>query len=185
MKNIGSASKGNKAFNKTIIEQVKGMINDQDNYKKILDKTQMKRDQYRIFGRPAADLTQDRDPQIYNDFDFYQAILKDFLATNDSASGSSNGLNNDADDIYVDGADLGITQKFLERRRKLQEASAAQKVRKEVDRKASKNRKIRYIVHEKIVNFMTPMDNLLLQQSCDNILRSLFGQKINYIGGEV
>jgi hypothetical protein len=33
-------------------------------------------------------------------------------------------------------------------------------VKKQVDRKASKHRKIRYVVHEKIVNFMTPQDNL-------------------------
>lgn len=31
------------------------------------------------------------------------------------------------------------------------------KVRKEVDRKASKGRKIRYKVHEKLVNFMAPV----------------------------
>jgi hypothetical protein len=32
--------------------------------------------------------------------------------------------------------------------------------KKEVDRKASKCRKIRYIVHERIVNFMTERENV-------------------------
>jgi hypothetical protein len=41
----------------------------------------------------------------------------------------------------------------------LKEAAGVQ-VKKEVDRKASKNRKIRYVVHEKIVNFLTPLENL-------------------------
>lgn len=81
--------------------------------------------------------------------------MKDFLAVND-AEVTHNGINNDADDIYVDGADLGMTQKYLEKRKKLQENGQAATTKKEVDRKASKHRKIRYIVHEKIVNFMTP-----------------------------
>ena len=82
------------------------------------------------------------------------------------------------DDIYADGADLGMTQRFLERRRKLQEAGQT-KEKKEVDRRASKHRKIRYVVHQKIVNFMTPQDNLALmggdETTKDNILLSLFG----------
>ena len=74
----------------------------------------------------------------------------------------------------MDGADLGLTQKYLEKRKKLEKAGVKEK--KEVDRKASKHRKIRYVVHEKIVNFMTAMDNLLLAEGKDSILRSLFGQ---------
>ena len=44
--------------------------------------------------------------QVYNDSDFYQALLKDFLATTEQTS-TSQGYNDD--DIYVDGADLGMT----------------------------------------------------------------------------
>jgi protein AATF/BFR2 len=80
----------------------------------------------------------------------------------------------------VDGADLGMTQRFLERRRKLQDAGSV-KVKKEVDRRASKHRKIRYVVHEKIVNFMTPMDNLSLfggdESGKLSVLQTLFGMK--------
>lgn len=92
--------------------------------------------------------------QVFNDADFYQSLLKDFLASNDQTTGTTP-ANQDDDDIYVDGADLGMTQRFLERRRKLQDAGSIQ-TKKEVDRRASKHRKIRYVVHEKIVNFMTP-----------------------------
>ncbi len=50
-------------------------------------------------------------------------------------------------------------------------------MKKEVDRKASKNRKIRYVVHDKLVNFMTPTDNLSnIFEGKDSILTSLFGQ---------
>lgn len=53
-----------------------------------------------------------------------------------------------------------------------------EKLKKEVDRKASKNRKIRYVVHEKIVNFMTPQDNLSsIHDGRESVLQSLFGQQ--------
>ena len=84
----------------------------------------------------------------------------------------------------MDGADLGMTQRFLEKRRKLQDAGSVQ-VKKQVDRRASKHRKIRYVVHEKIVNFMTPLDNLQLMggvgddSSKQSILQSLFGMKVS------
>lgn len=55
--------------------------------------------------------------EIYNDSDFYQTLLKDFLASNESNGPTQ--AHQDDDDIYVDGADLGMTQRFLERRRKL------------------------------------------------------------------
>ena len=178
MKNLNTTNSKNKAFNKTILEQVGGILDDPSSLKKLIDKTQLNREHFRIIGRPAADLTMDRDPNIYNDFDFYQGLLKDFLGGSTGESAGGNGINNDADDIYVDGADLSITQKFLERRRKLQEAAAAAKVKKQVDRKASKNRKIRYVVHEKIVNFMTPEDNLGVSTSKEALLKTLFGQKM-------
>lgn len=56
----------------------------------------------------------------------------------------------------------------------MKEVSSATE-KKEVDRKASKQRKIRYIVHEKLVNFMVPQDNLALGESREAVLRSLFG----------
>ena len=33
------------------------------------------------------------------------------------------------------------------------------KDKKEIDRKATKGRKIKYIVHEKLLNFMVPIEN--------------------------
>ena len=104
-------------------------------------------------------------------------MLKDFLASNDNAATGQATGNGEDDDIYTDGADLGLTQRFLERKRKLQETNQGTQLKKEVDRKASKQRKIRYIVHEKLVNFMTPQDNLAyLDDASHSILLTLFGQ---------
>lgn len=64
-----------------------------------------------------------------------------------------------------------MTKRFLKKR------INKKNLKKEVDRKASKNRKIRYIVHEKIVSFMVPLD-LKQIEGRDAIVNSLFGKEI-------
>ena len=56
--------------------------------------------------------------------------------------------------------------------------AAGQQAKKEVDRKASKNRKIRYVIHDKIVNFLVPLENLKLSEGRDAIVSNLFGVHI-------
>ncbi len=68
-----------------------------------------------------------------------------------------------------------MTQRFLEKRRKLDQG--VEKIKKEVDRRASKHRKIRYVIHEKLVNFMTPADNFDIQEGRESVVKSLFGQQ--------
>jgi protein AATF/BFR2 len=48
------------------------------------------------------------------------------------------------------------------------------KHRKAVDRRASKGRKLRYHVHEKLVNFMAPVENDA-PEYLSNIFANLFG----------
>lgn len=64
-----------------------------------------------------------------------------------------------------------ITKKFIE----LQKVRS--KMKKKVDTRASKGRKIRYVVHNKIVNFMAPRDNQeWTDESKSELYSSLFGQ---------
>mmetsp|Transcript_10445 Transcript_10445/g.27365 ORF Transcript_10445/g.27365 Transcript_10445/m.27365 type:complete len:83 (-) Transcript_10445:47-295(-) len=51
------------------------------------------------------------------------------------------------------------------------------KRRKVVDRKASKGRKIRYEVHDKLVNFMTPHFEKYDEERAKRIFATLFGQR--------
>jgi protein AATF/BFR2 len=53
--------------------------------------------------------------------------------------------------------------------------AAGQEIKKEVDRKASKNRKIRYVIHDKILNFLTPIENLYVFEGREAIVSNLFG----------
>ena len=50
-------------------------------------------------------------------------------------------------------------------------------MKKDIDRRASKNRKIRYVVHEKILNFLTPQQNLQAAEGREALVSNLFGAK--------
>ncbi|OIW24473.1 TRAUB-domain-containing protein [Coniochaeta ligniaria NRRL 30616] len=105
------------------------------------------------------------DPNVYDDADFYQLLLKELVdqRTMDSASGTTDGA--------------GVTVRWAA----LKEA----KTRKQVDRKASKGRKLRFTVHEKLQNFMAPEDRRSWEQDAvDRFFGTLFGQKMELLGEE-
>ncbi|KAK3015894.1 hypothetical protein RJ639_007630 [Escallonia herrerae] len=91
----------------------------------------------------------DGDPELLDDSEFYQQLLKEFFEAFDSTSSETA--------FYV--------------LRRLQT-----KKRKVVDRRASKSRKIRYNVHEKIVNFMAPQP-MDLPPMAPKLFENLFGLK--------
>eukprot|EP00268_Persea_americana_P014460 TRINITY_DN1643_c0_g1_i5.p1 TRINITY_DN1643_c0_g1~~TRINITY_DN1643_c0_g1_i5.p1 ORF type:complete len:132 (+),score=27.72 TRINITY_DN1643_c0_g1_i5:109-504(+) len=94
------------------------------------------------------DANVEGDPELLDDSDFYHQLLKEFLDSCDSASSGSA--------FYA--------------LKKLQP-----KKRKVVDRRASKSRKIRYHVHEKIVNFMAP-EPMVIPPYASKLFENLFGQ---------
>lgn len=99
-------------------------------------------------------------------------MLSDFLAAHEYDE-----VDDDADEEQrklLGNADLSLTQRFLQKKQKIKEA-AGQQIKKEVDRKASKNRKIRYVIHDKIVNFLVPLENLELFEGREAIVSNLFG----------
>ena len=77
-------------------------------------------------------------------------MLSDFLNQNDKNDDTVNQNVSGAggNDDYLYGADLSMTQKYLVKRQKLKELAASKK--KEIDRKATKGRKIRFVVHDKL-----------------------------------
>jgi len=98
-------------------------------------------------------------------------MLGDYLKENDPTQEDPSTMDSNADYLY--GADLSLTQKYLARREKLKELSHNKK--KDIDTRASKGRKIRYIVHDKLLNFMITRDNLDTLDGRDQILANLFG----------
>jgi protein AATF/BFR2 len=79
------------------------------------------------------------DPEIYDDYDLFIELEKYYLER----------LNDDNEDgEFLQSA----TMKYLKNKQANQ--MTHDKKQKEVDRKASKNRKIRFNVHTKLLNFM-------------------------------
>jgi len=136
-------------------------------------RTQLKRAEYRSIGQPnlktldtdsdnktnktyLANLVDGRneeyDEHIFDDSDFYQQLLRDIIS--DSSGNSS----------MIDGDLLRSAH------------SAKKRIKKGVDRRASKGRKVRYAVMPKLVNFMAPVVNDPSPMA-DHLFKSLFGQQ--------
>ncbi|KAL4178619.1 hypothetical protein AMTRI_Chr13g83150 [Amborella trichopoda] len=154
----GAAAFKNKlrAFNQNISQQVSEHMRDPS---RMISRMQLTRSSLNIFGKDAEGgangkeevLNADGDPELLDDSEFYQQLLKEFLESFDPRSSGAN----------VNG---------LKR---------PQKKRKVVDRRASKSRRIRYNVHEKIQNFMAPMP-MVLPDMAPKLFENLFGlQTVN------
>ncbi|KAK6210971.1 traub domain-containing protein [Colletotrichum tabaci] len=97
------------------------------------------------------------DPDIYDDADFYQLLLKELVEQRTSDTGN--------------GAAAQPTVRWA--------AMKEAKTKKHVDRRASKGRKMRFNVHEKLQNFMAPEDRRAWEQDAvDRLFGTLFGQKM-------
>ncbi|KAJ4298951.1 rRNA-processing protein bfr2 [Kalmusia sp. IMI 367209] len=99
------------------------------------------------------------DANIYDDADFYGLLLKELLEQR-SADISNNGT-----------AEFVVQAPW--------QVAREAKTKKIVDTKASKGRKLRYTVHEKLQNFMAPEERGLWgERQRDELFSSLFGQRL-------
>ncbi|ROT42516.1 TRAUB-domain-containing protein [Sodiomyces alkalinus F11] len=106
------------------------------------------------------------DATIYDDADFYQLLLKELVdqRTADETSGAA-----------TSGAVATV---------RWAAAMKDAKVKKQVDRRASKGRKLRFNIHEKLQNFMAPEDRRTWEQDAiDRLFGTLFGQKMELAEG--
>jgi protein AATF/BFR2 len=99
----------------------------------------------------------EEDAQIYDDADFYQLLLKELVDQRSTDTGAP--------------GESVATVRWA--------ALKETKTRKNVDRRASKGRKLRYTVHEKLQNFMAPEDRRGWEEhAIDRLFGTLFGQKM-------
>ncbi|KAL7233693.1 hypothetical protein ACSBR1_017332 [Camellia fascicularis] len=142
------------AFNQNISEQVAAYMRDPS---RMIKGMQQSRSTVAIFGivpdaesnTKEQDTKVDGDPELLDDSEFYQQLLKEFFETFDPASSEST--------FYA-------LKRMQTKKRKI------------VDRRASKCRKIRYNVHEKIVNFMVPQP-VQVPPMAPKLFENLFGLK--------
>ena len=121
--------------------------------------------------RSCAPLQRDQkvteDLDIYDDGNFYQMLLKELVDQRRVESFTT----------LTNGADSGKAMQWT--------AVKEAKTRKNVDTKASKGRKMRFTVHEKLQNFMAPEDRRSWEpDAIDRFFRTLLGQKMTLGEGE-
>ncbi|KAK7394548.1 hypothetical protein VNO78_15079 [Psophocarpus tetragonolobus] len=142
------------AFNQDISNQVAAYMRDPS---RMIKQMRLRRSGVNIFGyvpevddKPkVVETSTDGDPELLDDSEFYQQLLKEFFETVDPSS----------------------SEKAFYALKKMQP-----KKRKIVDRRASKSRKIRFNVHEKIVNFMAPLP-ANIPPMAPKLFENLFGLK--------
>ncbi|KAK8916287.1 hypothetical protein KSP39_PZI022749 [Platanthera zijinensis] len=140
------------AFNQSVSDQVTGYMRDPN---RMIRQMQLRRSSVGVFGKVPGehentteeDENASGDPELLDDSEFYQQLLKEFFETCDPATSE---------------AAFHSLKKQRPRKRKV------------VDRRASKSRKIRYTVHEKIVNFMAPVA-MKLPDMAPQLFENLFG----------
>lgn len=140
------------ARNKTLVDALQDQLNNPDN--RLIKRTKIARSC--APAQAAKKITDDEN--IYDDADFYQVLLKELV-----------------EQRTVDGANSGaaaVPSVVLT-------AAKDSKPRKVVDRKASKGRKMRFTVHEKLQNFMAPEDRRNWEtEAIDRFFGTLFGRKL-------
>ncbi|XP_041520807.1 protein AATF [Microtus oregoni] len=172
----GKLGKGFGAFERSILTQIDHILMDKE---RLLRRTQTKRSVYQVLGKPepapapvaeslpgepeilpqvpANAHLKDLDEEIFDDDDFYHQLLRELIERKTSSL--------DPNDQVAMGRQWLAIQKLRS------------KIRKKVDRKASKGRKLRFHVLSKLLSFMAPIDHTSMNDDArTELYRSLFGQ---------
>ncbi|CAG8750249.1 4635_t:CDS:2, partial [Racocetra fulgida] len=143
-----------KAINQGVNDQIAHVLCDRE---RLIKRTQLKRNADKILGKA----------KIFDDTDFYQQLLRELIERSDDISKV-----NVIEFHFLcldDPVALGLRWATLRQ---------TKQKKKHVDTKASKGRRLRYHVHEKLQNFMVPIpsgtwhDNMI-----DELYSSLLGKK--------
>ncbi|XP_072747346.1 protein AATF [Anoplolepis gracilipes] len=152
----GSLSKGS---GQTTLKQIEFAMSE---ISKLRKKTQLKRSEYNIVGKslPNEDSEgrriQEYDPEIYDDDDFYHQLLRDLIEYKSS----------------------DVTDPVQLSKQWIQLQNMRRKLKMKIDTRATKGRRVRYNVHNKLVNFMAPITvyDTWTDNAKNELYNSLFGK---------
>jgi len=131
------------------------------NFKKILSKYIVNNSSNNTYNNNSNNPSERLTDLIYQyqDDEFYNNLLKDIISAKDD---------NSAENAYSNESRFDYTYNYL--------MNKSQKSKKKiVDSKASKNRKLRFDKHEKLINFMVPVGNINVHVGRDAFIKSIFG----------
>ncbi|XP_014469308.1 PREDICTED: protein AATF [Dinoponera quadriceps] len=149
-----------KSAGQTTLKQVGFAMSD---IGKLRSRTRLKRSEYGIVGKslPLDDndgrrRTQEYDPEIYDDDDFYHQLLRDLIAYKSA----------------------DVTDPIQLSKQWIQLQNMRNKMKRRIDTHATKGRRVRYNVHDKLVNFMTPIAvyDTWTDSAKNELYNSLFGK---------
>lgn len=149
----------NKSSGQTTLKQIEFATS---NMSKLRKRTQLKRSEYNILGKatPVEDndgnRIQEYDLEIFDDDDFYHQLLRDLIEHKSS----------------------NVTDPVQLSRQWIQLQNMRRKMKRKVDTRATKGRKVRYGVHNKLVNFMAPITiyDTWTDNAKTELYSSLFGK---------
>jgi len=126
------------------------------NRQRLVNRTKVRRSEYRVLGSSQVD-GETNNSNTFDDSDFYHQLLRELIERKTAGSGQE-----------------GSTG-----RQWLQIQKLRSKLKKKVDTRASKGRKIRYDVHSKLVNFMAPVNRKgnMEETAKNELFSSLFGAR--------
>ncbi|KAF9477766.1 TRAUB-domain-containing protein [Pholiota conissans] len=152
--NRGAFSKGNQNL-KSVVQLIDDTLHENDKLLKRTQVTRVKKMRIGVQQEEVVDADDIVDPEAFDDTDFYQKMLRDII----DARGNRN-----------KNEDWMLLQK-------------QKKAKKKVDTKASKGRKLRYEVHEKLQNFMVPVPvpGAWHDEQVDELFASLLGKGFDTI----
>lgn len=156
----GKAGRSFAVLEQSPVRQIEHILMDEE---RLLRRTQTKRSSYKILGatneEPEPSPAQ-VDEEIFDDDDFYHHLLREIIERKTS---------------NIDNP-VALSRQWLEIQK------LRKKVKRKVDTRASKGRKIRYDVIPKLVNFMAPLDrSTYSEEAKTELFSSLFGQT-KYVG---
>ncbi|CAD1470192.1 unnamed protein product, partial [Heterotrigona itama] len=162
-----ASGKLNKGTSETTLKQIEFTLIDKE---KLHRKSRLKRSEYKIVGKEEATedndgrRIQEYDSEIYDDDDFYHQLLRDLIEYKSS----------------------DITDPIQLSKQWIQLQNMRRKMKRKIDTRATKGRRIRYNVHNKLLNFMAPItvNDRWTDHAKDELYSSLFG-KIKSSNGEV
>ncbi|CAG8630688.1 12302_t:CDS:10 [Funneliformis mosseae] len=152
-----------KAINQDVNTQIDQILQDKE---RLIKRTQLKRNSDKILGKKDHDGTNkdikkhdehlsNYDAEIFDDTDFYQQLLRELIESRMI----------DTDDPVALGMQWAAIRQTKQKKKK-------------VDTKASKGRRLRYHVHEKLQNFMVPIPSSTWHEDMiDELYASLLGKK--------
>lgn len=157
----------------SILQQISYILSDRE---KLVKRTQLKRSEFDIIGykkeplaventaqnsselNPVEKSRKDYDeyiPEIFDDSDFYHQLLREL--------------------IECKSADISDPVQLSRQWIALQQMRS--KMKRKVDTKATKGRKIKYVVHNKLVNYLAPEKCMKWSdESANELYSSLFGK---------